>query len=386
MKAIINGKFILAGASGGFEIVTGKALVFKDKIIDICAAEELTAERRARLGVKEVIDAQGLFVSPGFINVHIHGCVGADTMDADSAGLRRMRVFQAQTGVTAFLPTTMTYDFATIGRALEVVREAMGEHCGARVLGVHMEGPFISEKKKGAQAAKHISVADFSKIAPFSDVVRMITIAPEESGEDFIRRCVAAGIVVSLGHSNASYAEGMRAIAAGATHITHLFNAMNGLHHRDPGLAQAGLDSEVNVELIVDNLHVCPAMQRLVYNAKHGRHIIPITDSIRACGLGEGRSELGGQEVWVQNGEARLADGTLAGSILMMNDGLRNLRENTGMTVPEVVQMVTRTPAEELDMYDKIGELAIGRFADIVLFDSDFRIEQTICGGEVLEG
>ena len=378
MNAIQNGILILPNEHGRFVAQTDLVLCYDERIMSIVPAAEFTAE-----GVDKVIDAAGAYVAPGFVNVHIHGCDGADTMDEDADALGKIAAFQARTGVTSFLPTTMTCAYDAVERALVRIRCAMTEQPhGARILGTHMEGPFISPAKKGAQDEQYILPPTFAKIAPYRDVIKIITVAPEMlSEENFIESCRKSGIIVSLGHTAADYETACAAIARGATHITHLCNAMTGLNHRKPGVLGAALDTDANCELIVDNVHVHPAMQRIIYAAKRGTHIIPITDSMRACGLSDGVSELGGQKVYVNGTRATLADGTIAGSVLRMNDGLRILRENLGASIPTIVEMATRTPAEELNVYDKLGSLTVGKYADIVIFDEDFRIRRTIVGG-----
>ena len=378
MNAIQNGILILPNEHGRFVAQTDLVLCYDERITRIVPAAEFTAE-----GVDKVIDASGAYVAPGFVNVHIHGCDGADTMDEDADALGKIAAFQARTGVTSFLPTTMTCAYDAVERALVRIRRAMTEKPhGARILGTHMEGPFISPAKKGAQDEQYILPPTFAKIAPYRDVIKIITVAPEMlSEENFIESCRKSGIIVSLGHTAADYETACAAIARGAMHITHLCNAMTGLNHRKPGVLGAALDTDANCELIVDNVHVHPAMQRIIYAAKRGTHIIPITDSMRACGLSDGVSELGGQKVYVNGTRATLADGTIAGSVLRMNDGLRILRENLGASIPTIVEMATRTPAEELNVYDKLGSLTVGKYADIVIFDEDFRIRRTIVGG-----
>ena len=378
MNAIQNGILILPNEHGRFVAQTDLVLCYDERITRIVPAAEFTAE-----GVDKVIDAAGAYVAPGFVNVHIHGCDGADTMDEDADALGKIAAFQARTGVTSFLPTTMTCAYDAVERALVRIRRAMTEKPhGARILGTHMEGPFISPAKKGAQDEQYILPPTFAKIAPYRDVIKIITVAPEMlSEENFIESCRKSGIIVSLGHTAGDYETACAAIARGATHITHLCNAMTGLNHRKPGVLGAALDTDANCELIVDNVHVHPAMQRIIYAAKRGTHIIPITDSMRACGLSDGVSELGGQKVYVNGTRATLADGTIAGSVLRMNDGLRILRENLGASIPTIVEMATSTPAEELNVYDKLGSLTVGKYADIVIFDEDFRIRRTIVGG-----
>ena len=379
MKAIRNGILILPDENGHFAAFTDFVLCYDERITAIVPEEDFSPS-----DADEIIDATGAYVAPGFLNVHIHGCDGADTMDEDANALTRLAAFQAKTGVTSFLPTTMTCAFDAVERALVRIRAAMAEQGsrGARILGAHMEGPFISPAKKGAQDEHYILPAAFEKIVPYADVIKIITVAPETLTEkDFIENCRAHGIIVSIGHTSADYETARAAIAAGATHVTHLCNAMTPLNHRHPGVLGAGLDTDANCELIVDNVHVHPAMQRIIYHAKRGRNLIPITDSLRACGLGEGVSELGGQRVYVKGTLATLADGTIAGSVLCMNDGLRILRENIGADIPAVVEMATRTPAEELNVYDRLGSLTVGKYADIAIFDEEFRIRRTVVGG-----
>ena len=378
MKVIQNGILILPDERGQFTAQTEHILCYDERITRIVPAAEFTAE-----GVDEVIDAVGAYVAPGFLNVHIHGCDGADTMDEDADALGKIAAFQARTGVTSFLPTTMTCAYDAVERALDRIRRAMTEKPhGARILGSHMEGPFISPAKKGAQDEQYILPPTFARIAPYRDVIKIITVAPEMIvEEDFIESCCKSGIIVSLGHTATDYETACAAIRRGASHITHLCNAMTGLNHRHPGMLGAALDTDANCELIVDNVHVHPAMQRIIYAAKCGAHIIPITDSMRACGLSDGISELGGQRVYVKGTLATLADGTIAGSVLRMNDGLRILHENLGIAIPAIVEMATRTPAEELGVYGELGSLSVGKYADIAIFDEEFRIRRTIVGG-----
>lgn len=384
MKAIINSTAILPNEQGDFRAVEDVAILYGEKIERILPMTEFqqTAE------VESVYDAGGGYVSPGFINIHIHGCVGYDAMDDDARALPAMQEFQATTGVTSFYPTTMTYDFPTIYRALDRVRQAMaGAAQGARIAGCHMEGPFINQQFKGAQAGKNITRADFAAIAPYQDIVKLITLAPEmlEGDYQFLDRCREAGIIVSCGHSAVDYDMAVDVITHhGAAHITHLFNGMPVMHHRQPGLVGAALDTIANCELIADNVHSHPAAQRIVYRAKQGKHIILITDSMRACGLADGESELGGQKVFVKGTHATLADGTIAGSVLRMNDAVAIFAENTGAPLSAVIGMVTRTPAEELGIYDRTGSLTVGKLADITILDQQLKVQATIVAGQMV--
>ncbi|MBQ5502517.1 MAG: N-acetylglucosamine-6-phosphate deacetylase, partial [Selenomonas sp.] len=326
---------------------------------------------------------------PGFINVHIHGCAGYDTMDADMDGLVQMAKMQAKTGVTGFLPTTMTCKWYQVEDALLTLRETMRSQTGgARILGAHMEGPFISPAKKGAQAEENIRQADYKLVKPWEDIVKIITLAPEELPDNtFAAKCRQAGIIVSIGHTAADYDTAVKAVKEqGIHHFTHVYNAMTGFTHRSPGVVGAALDTDAACEIIADNVHSHPMAQRLLYRAKGGQNIVLITDSLRACGLGDGPSELGGQEVFVKGELATLKDGTIAGSVATMNRCVRIFWENTGAELPQIIEMVTKTPAQDLSLYEEIGSLESGKRADIVIFDEDVQIKQTIIGGRVFRG
>ena len=388
MKTLINGRLILPDKND-FKICAG-ALNFDDKIISIGEPEDGA----------EIIDAAGAYVAPGFINIHIHGAAGVDTMDDDLNALQRLSDFLPSTGVTSFLPTTMTMPIKKIHGALERVRAGKNFSHGAKILGAHVEGPFISKKFCGAQDTKYIIPADFALIEDFADVIKIITVAPETAMRNaqgvmrnelvpssqspvpnFIDRCGKAGIVVSIGHSAATYEIAMAAIERGAIHITHLFNAQTPFRHREPGVVGAAFDSDAKVELIADNVHVCPAAQRIVAKVKPRSQIILITDSLRACGLGDGVSELGGQKVFVNGNFATLADGRLVGSVATLNNVLKNFCANTGLDVAAGVELVTKNPCVELKIFDRVGSLEVGKVADITIFDDDFNIKKTFVNG-----
>lgn len=387
MKAIRNGRCIVPGAAGAFEVVDGQVLLYDaDGIAGLMPEADFAAGDA--IAAEVVIDAGGRYVAPGFLNVHIHGCKGSDTMDATQEALGAMQAFLPRTGVTAFLPTTMTCTWQEIAAALTAVRTAMQTpRVGAQVLGAHMEGPFISPAKKGSQAEENILRADYARLAPFADVVRIVTLAPEElpEGSDFLARCRAAGIHVSIGHTAADYETARRAVLMGGAHrFTHLYDAMQGFHHRAPGTLGAAFDTDAYVELIADNVHATPMAQRLAYRVKGRDRVILITDALRACGLGDGPSELGGQRVFVQGERATLADGTIAGSVATMNRCLRLFLENTGASVADAVAMVTKNPAEDLGIYGERGSLTPGKRADITIFDEQIAVYDTIIGGQRL--
>lgn len=373
MKAIVNGRLILPDERGDFFIADGKALAFDEKIRAIGDTA----------GAAEIIDAGGNFVAPGFINIHIHGCAGFDAMDAPPA-LEKIAAFLPTTGVTAFLPTTMTMPLDEIRSALGNIRDAQKNTGGARILGANVEGPFISAKFHGAQDKKNIRRADLNLFGEFLDVMKIITAAPEEIDFGFIDACRANGIIVAIGHSAADFDTAKAAIARGANHITHLFNAQTGLHHRKPGIVGAALDTHATVELIADNVHVHPAAQRIVWKVKPRGEIILITDSLRACGLGDCETELGGQKVFVRDGVARLEDGNIAASVAPMNAVVRNFMENTGAGIAEVTELATKNPARRLGIYGETGSLEVGKAADVIIFDGGINIERAVIGGEIL--
>ena len=372
MKTITNGKIILPDVQGNFFIDDKAAVTFDEKIISVGNVTD----------AGEIVDAKKNFVAPGFINIHIHGCNGFDAMDEDIAALDGMKNFLPSTGVTSFLPTTMTMSVDRIKHALKNIRAKSTASNGAKILGAHLEGPFISEKFNGAQDKKFIRRADFSTFAEFADVIKIVTIAPEELPNfDFIDACRAENIIVSIGHSAATYEETLQAIQHGANHVTHLFNAQSGLHHRKPGIVGAALTSNIFVELIADNVHVHPAAQKIVAKTKSRDKIILITDSVRACGIGDGEFEFGGQKIFVNGNLATLEDGTIVGSVAKMIDVVKNFSRNAEWTVPEVVELVTKNPARELKIFDKIGSIEVGKAADFVIFDENFNVKRTIING-----
>ena len=384
MKAIINAKAVLPDKNGDFFIQENTHILFNERIIGIFQGD-IPAEI-LKLSEENIIDAKNKYLSPGFINIHAHGALGKDTMDEEEDALKIFAQAEASMGVTSFLPTTMTYDIPRIRRALQRIRKAMGEKSkGAKILGAHMEGPYISPKKRGAQDIKHIKPAEFEDIADFADAIKIITLAPEVIDDLFMEQAKSKGILLSMGHTNATYDEAIEAIdSENIAHITHLYNAMTPFHHREPGVVGAAFDTGVKTELIADNVHSSPTAQRLAYKMKGIENIILITDSIRASCLGDGLSELGGQKVIVKGELATLEDGTIAGSVATMNRVLSIFKENTGIKLENVIETVTKNPAQSLKIYDKTGSIATGKFADFTIFDDYIRIFTTIVEGEVI--
>lgn len=366
MKAIINGKIVLPE-----EIVSGKALLFDEKIHGIVAECELPEGC-------EVIDAEGKYVCPGLIDVHIHGFLGIDSSDADAAGIRTIAEGIAQHGVTSFLPTTMTVGYDTLEKAFDVIRGVKVESesdgwVGSQILGVNAEGPFINAKKKGAQAEEYVHAPDADFIIRHADVIRLCTLAPDVPGAlEFIREVrEKTDVRVSMGHTAASYVEAIAGADAGATHVTHLFNAMSSLSHREPGMPGAALArKDLFAEMICDTFHVHPAMYGPVLAAK-GDHLVLITDCLSAGGLPDGNYTLGGAEVIRKGIECRLADGTIAGSVLTLNKGVYNLMSHTDVSLPLALQLASLTPARAIGVESFKGSLEVGKDADIWLADDE---------------
>ena len=364
-KAIINGRILLPDAE-----IAGKALLFDETVIGIAD------------------DAAGAYVSPGLIDVHTHGYQGADVSDADKDGIRNMAKGFLQNGVTAFLPTTMTVAWDTLETVFGQIRELMpesrrGDFPGAEILGCHAEGPFINPGKKGAQAESAILPPDAGKILPWKDVIRVITFAPEmPGGEAFIRTLKEkTDIRLSIGHTGANFDQAMAAIALGASRTTHTFNAMTPLHHRDPGVVGAALSSDVYAELIADTFHVNKGLFPLMRKAK-GNRLVLITDSVRATGMPDGKYTLGGQEFTLKGIECRMADGTIAGSVLKLNEAVRNYRDFGGVPMHTAVRAASLNAAESAGLEKSKGSLEAGKDADITLLDENCRVLRTIVRGE----
>jgi N-acetylglucosamine-6-phosphate deacetylase len=329
------------------------------------------------------------YLAPAFIDMHVHGSHGFDTMDATPEALRCMARFFAAHGVANFLATTMTASREAIGAALRNVAECLGaQPDGATLLGAHLEGPYINVKARGAQPADHVRLAEPSEYADWLalNVIRQVTVAPEFTENiAFMQACVQRGILVSIGHTQASYEQALIAVQHGARQTTHTFNAMTGLHHRAPGVVGAALTCELlTCELIADNLHVHPAAMALLVRAKGTKGVIAITDAIRATGLSEGESELGSQTVYVREGKATLADGTLAGSLLTMDAALRNLQAATGLSLEALMPIFSANAARQLNLAHRKGSLRVGYDADLVLLDPALQVQMTFAEGRLI--
>ncbi|MBE5808837.1 MAG: N-acetylglucosamine-6-phosphate deacetylase [Clostridiales bacterium] len=379
MKAIINGRIVMP-----YLIIDDQALLFDRKILGMVPADALPEE-------VEVIDAKGAYVTPGLVDMHIHGYMGEDASDGKYEGLVTMANGVAKNGVTAFLPTTMTVSYDDLRKAYELIRRGMRESLtdawqGAAIVGCNSEGPFINASKKGAQAGEHVKVGDAKFLKEYQDVIKVFTIAPEVEGNlDCIREIARdTDMLISMGHTAANFEQAKAGIEAGVRHVTHLFNAQTGLLHRDPGVVGAALvDERVSCELIADTFHVNKALFQLVADMKQ-ENMVLITDCTRAGGMPDGEYTLGGQPIFVKGIECRLADGTIAGSVLKLNEAVRNVVQNTNWPLEDVINMASLNPATRIGIADRKGSLDAGKDADIAIMDEDFNVQMTILGGRVI--
>lgn len=375
MKAIKNGKIILKDG-----IVENCALLYSDIIEGIVPVEHIPDGT-------EIIDAKGGYISPGLIDIHIHGYLGKDVCDGEEDSIRTISEGLLKNGVTAYLPTTMTVDMKVIKKALQVCRNLKEESKawkGSQILGCHAEGPFISESKKGAQDPKYILKPDADFVKEYQDIIKVITLAPETDENDFsaIREiCRDTDVVVSMGHTSADYDTAKASVTVGVSHVTHLFNAMTPLAHRAPGVVTAALNSDVSTELIVDTFHVDKCFYDMIWKLK-GRKLCFITDCLPAGGLPYGEYTLGGAKIIYKDIVCRLEDGTVAGSVLHLNHGVWNVYTNSQIPLYECVNCASLNPADAIGVSDRKGSLEVGKDADIVITDENFEVKKTIIRGE----
>lgn len=376
MKAITNGTIILKDG-----VLENHALLCSDVILGIVPAGSVPEDAY-------VIDAKGGYISPGLIDLHIHGYLGKDVCDGEAESIRTISKGIAANGVTGFLPTTMTEDMSVIKKSLQVLRDLKEESKswqGSEILGAHAEGPFISEAKKGAQDAKYILKPDAEFVKEYSDIIKIITLAPECDSDDFsqIRKMAEeTDVVISMGHTSADYETAIAATKNGVKHATHLFNAMTPLSHRAPGVVTAALCSDVSCELIGDTFHVSAAFYDMLWKLK-GRKLCIITDCLPAGGLPYGEYTLGGQKIIYRDIVCRLEDGTVAGSVLPLNKGVRNLYANSEIPLWECVNCASLNPATAIGVEKKKGSLEVGKDADIIIIDKNFDVQKTIMKGRI---
>ena len=373
MKAIVNGKILTKD-----EVIENKILLFDEKIIGF--VDEVNEDM-------EIIDGKNLYISPGLIDLHIHGSANYDTMDNINTAVEIIGKSIIKNGVTSFLPTTMTMSQKDIYNALDNIKQYINKkYSGAEVLGAHLEGPFINNNYKGAQSNKYIQEPSFCFIKDYIDIIKIISYSPEtDKNLSFTKEIKEkTNIVLSIAHSNATYDECKLAIDNGVSNITHLFNAMTPLNHREMGVVGAALTTDVYCEIICDNIHINPNLYQFVLNNKGKDKVILITDSMRAGCMPDGKYDLGGQEVFVKNNVARLASGNLAGSVLTLNKAVYNFLKNTNLTINEAINLASLNPAKSINMDSTKGSLEVGKDADIALFDDEMNCYMSISHGEIV--
>jgi N-acetylglucosamine-6-phosphate deacetylase len=323
------------------------------------------------------MDCSGKRIIPGFIELHSHGCIGYDFTKADTVDIEKMCEFYGKNGITSILATTMTIDFEIYKKAMLHIKEMMEKQTkGSRIIGINMEGPFLGADKKGAHDVRYLMPIDEEKYTELNDLsgdnVRIIDLDPNLSGSmEFIKKHSKTK-VISLAHTSCDYDLAAKAIEAGATHVTHLFNAMNGLHHRQPGLVGAVSDFDVHAELICDGIHIHPSVIRLMYKVDSNKLIL-ISDSMSAAGLEDGIYELGGQKVYVNEGKATLEDGTIAGSTTTIYKAFKNVIKY-GIPVEQAILSATLIPARAIKADQEIGSIEVGKKADFIIMDQEYNI------------
>lgn len=343
---------------------------------------------------------EAVYISPGFVDLHVHGGGGGDFMDGDPEAVAAITSCHVQHGTTALLATTLTAPEEQILRAIRAVKAAPKR--GSRIVGFHIEGPYINEKHRGAQNPEYVRVASLSEVDRWlAEAGRgataeatdcdcggkldhwHVTLAPEiPENLAAIPGLVERGFVVSAGHTDCTYAQLQAGIEAGLSHTTHLYNAMRGLHHREPGMVGGALALPgISIELIADGIHVHPAAMKVAVQSRGVASSLLVTDAMRAAGMPDGEYYLGELKAFVQDGQARLANGSLAGSVLTMATAVRNMVKLVGLELHQAVRMASLNPAQRHGLADELGSLEIGKRADLVLFDQDLHVESTIVGG-----
>lgn len=369
-------------------IPNGTVVTLGSRIIYVGDEEEGAKIKDAAIpGVFEIIDAQGGYIAPGFIDLHMHGSAGCELMDGTEEALRTMARYLPKSGTVAFLPSTVTAAPEITRSVARLVADYAGSEDEAEVLGIHLEGPYINERYKGAQYGPAIRPADVSELEDLYSILgeklRLVTLAPEVPGSlEAIAWLKARGVKVSIGHSDATYEEAVRGFEAGITHATHTYNGMRGLHHREPGVLGAVLATPgIWTELIADLVHVHPGAIRVLLRCAGVEQIVLITDAVQATGLPDGEYTLGDHQIFVKDGAARLAEGNLAGSTLTMLQAVQNMIQEVGVSIPDAFRMASLNPAQSLGLADR-GWIREGFRADFVVLSDSFEVQKTIVDGK----
>ena len=340
---------------------------------------------------EEIIDAEGLYALPGLLDLHFHGAVGHDFCDASEEAIQALADFEASKGVLAICPATMTYSEEILGGIMDAAA-AHKNGRGADLVGINMEGPFISPDKIGAQNPKYLHKADVDMFRRLQEraggLIKLVDMAPEEDGAlDFIARC-RGEVRISIAHTCTSYETAKKAFAAGASHMTHLYNAMPGITHREPGPIIAALEDHAEVELITDGVHIHPAMVRFTFHTFGADRVVLIADSMMACGLPDGQYSLGGQAVTVKGPRATLTEhpGVIAGSATCLYDCMRRAVLDMGVPLESAVRAASENPARSIGVDSDYGSLAAGRYGNVILADRELNIQKVIQKGQVIAG
>ncbi len=379
VRRALKGNIILAD-----RILEGGIVILEDEKI---AAVYRPGEARLPKDIT-IFDYEDSYLAPGLIDFHVHGAMGKDILDCSLDSLKEIAAHQARTGVTGFVPTISAAPFSRLLEAITIVKSARVEDLAAEILGVYLEGPFLSQARLGAQDPDFLLPADEENIARLLQACQglrtVITIAPEV-GENlrFVPELKERGAIVAIGHSAADYELAIQSFELGVTHATHLFNAMSSFSARQPGVIGAVLEQgKVTAELIADGFHVHPASLRLALRLKGPERIFLVTDSMKASGLGEGEYQVGNLDVVVKNGQVRLKEsGVLAGSVLTLNQAVKNIVDWTEASIPQAVAMASLNPARLLGLGEVLGSIAAGKAANLVIFDREFKVIDTfLCG------
>ena len=367
-------------------MIIGNALLFLDGVFTP-GSLTITDGVIAAIGPADIpcdVDAGGKYLVPGFVDIHTHGAMNEDFSDGKPEGLPTMSRYYAAHGVTSFLATTMTLKEHVLTPAMHTIRDFVRPADGAKCAGIHLEGPFLSYAKRGAQAAENLHKPDAAMFHRLNEasggIVRLVTVAPEEEGAIPFIREISPVATVSVGHTTADYVTAMAAYAAGASHATHLFNGMPPFHHRQPGVIGAAFDAGATVELICDGLHSHPAAIRTVHKL-FGNKLVIISESLRCAGMPDGEYELGGQPIEMRNGKATLrGTDTLAGSSINLLDEVRNV-VSFGLPLEDALTAVTIAPAKAVRLDKEIGSLAVGKRADVLLLDQSLQLHAVYVDG-----
>lgn len=366
-------------------MIIKNGLVFNDAFrfekTEVYTNNGIFVAERGEAADDEIIDAEGLRVIPGLVDVHTHGSFGHDFCDADREGLKVIAEYLYKNGITAFCPTSMTLGFDRLKSIFATAKNGFGEGC-ADIIGINMEGPFIAESKKGAQEAQYIKAPDYDFFKELNEgcggIIRLVTVAPEADGAAEFIAAVKDTVNVSLGHTEADYETAAAAFAAGADHVTHLYNAMPPFTHRAPGVIGAAYDAkDCMAELICDGIHIHPSAVRAAFKLFGAERIVLISDSTMATGMENGEYTLGGQKIFVQDGRATLSDGTIAGSATNLYECMKKAI-SFGISPEAAIRAASANPAQSIGMYDSVGSISAGKRAHMLLVDDNYELVRVL--------